>query len=170
LECRVSSASREPGHRLACPKFQPRSGVSASFAETRGVMGEGRCDGGSVSGLGQAGGRPSKGLRASARGVKWEGHRLACPKLQPRSGVSAGFAEAPGVMGAGRRGGGSTSRLGQANRSPGRGGGSTSQMARRAQRAGARARQRLTLQEAIRCRARGEDLTGLEVASPDREV
>jgi hypothetical protein len=36
--------------------------------------------------------------------------------------------------------------LGQANRSHGRGGGSTSQMARRAQRAGARARQRLTLQ------------------------
>ena len=35
--------------------------------------------------------------------------------------------------------------LGQANRSPGRGGGSTLQMARRAQRAGARARQRLTL-------------------------
>jgi hypothetical protein len=78
-----------PVLRFACPRFQPRSGVSASFAEKRGVMGAGRCGGGSVSGLGQAGGRPSKGLRDAARGVKWEGHRLACPKLRPRSGVSA---------------------------------------------------------------------------------
>ena len=46
----------------------------------------------------------------------------------------------------------SGSVLGQANRSPGRGGGSTSQMAQRAQRAGARARQRLTSQ-IERCRA-----------------
>jgi hypothetical protein len=29
---------------------------------------------------------------------------------------------------------------------------------------------RLTLEEAMRCRARAGDLTGLEVASPDREV
>ena len=45
------------------------------------------------------------------------------------------------------------SGLGQANRSPGWGGGSTSQMARRAQRAGARARQRSTLQGSTRFRA-----------------
>ena len=87
-KCPWSSAEWWEGHRLACPKFQPPSGVSASFAEAGGVMGAGRRAGESVSGLGQAGGRPSKGLRASARGVKWEGHRLACPKLQPRSGVS----------------------------------------------------------------------------------
>jgi hypothetical protein len=82
-------------------------------------------------------------IRAAARGVKWEGPRLACPKPQPRSGDSASFAEAHGVIGAGRRAGGSVSGLGQANRSPGRDGGSTSQMAQREQRAGARARQRL---------------------------
>ena len=53
-------------------------------------------------------------IRAAARGVKWEGHRLACPEIQPRSGVSASFAEAGGVMGPGRRAGESFSGLGQA--------------------------------------------------------
>jgi hypothetical protein len=53
-------------------------------------------------------------IRAAARCVKWEGHRLACPKLQPRSGASASFAKTRGVMGAGRRAGGSVSGLGQA--------------------------------------------------------
>jgi hypothetical protein len=46
----------------------------------------------------------------AARGVKWEGHRLACPRFQPRSGVAR---EHEG-MGAGRRAGGSASGLGQA--------------------------------------------------------
>ncbi len=63
------------------------------------------------------------------------------PKIQARSGVPAGC------------NGGLAARVGQANRSPGWGGGSTSQMARRAQRAGARARQKSTLQGSTRFRA-----------------
>ena len=167
-KCGQSSADWWEGHRLACPRFQPRSGVSgehgrlgragakrglfiAEVAErvpftvgttvlpsvTRGGGSGASCWRelfrlGSSQPKPQAGrrhiadgpqGAASRGaskakvdprIRASARGVKWEGHRLPCPKLQPRSGVSASFAETRGVMGAGRCGGGRVSGSGQA--------------------------------------------------------
>ena len=55
-ETRTVERGRWEGHRLACPKFQPHRGVSASFAEAGGVMGAGRREGESALGLGQAGG------------------------------------------------------------------------------------------------------------------
>ena len=76
------------------------------------------------------------------------------PKIQARSGVPAGC------------NGGLAARVGQANRSPGWGGGSTSQMARRAQRAGARARQKSTLQRSTRCRAERDSGRGIVLACP----
>jgi len=104
-----------PVLRFACPKFQPRSGVSAGFAEARGVMGAGVVLARAFQDWVKPEVDPPR-IGPAARGVKWEGHRLpcsrparyalwaicdvlpphfpvlrfACPRFQPRSGVSGG--------------------------------------------------------------------------------
>ena len=101
------------GHRLACPIFQPRGSVSASCnanSRTNENCSEPtanrdapapkndfaihdsakpRCAATPASFTVGTTMLPSFALRAAARVVTREGHRLACPIFQPRSGVSA---------------------------------------------------------------------------------